>query len=297
MERPMEDANELVQERDDEGLGLLIRAALLEDVGAGDWTTLWTVGPGEEGVGEVVAKEPVVVAGTRAAVEVFARVDPRLRVTIDRPDGEPASKGDVLLRVEGPLRGILTGERTALNFLGRLSGIATLTRKFVESVEGTGAVILDTRKTTPGWRLLEKEAVRAGGGRNHRFGLHDMVLIKDNHRSAAGGLTPAVVRVQRENAVGIPVEVEVDSLEELEEALALGVDRILLDNMTIEVMARAVRRVRTVGPGRPLLEASGNVTLENVRTVAETGVDLISIGALTHSAPAADLSLRVVGKG
>jgi len=196
----------------------------------------------------------------------------------------------------GRARPILTGERTALNFLQRLSGVATMTRRFVDAVAGTGATILDTRKTTPSFRLLEKAAVRAGGGGNHRIGLYDMVLIKDNHIAAAGGITAAVRRVREHDRAGLPIEVEVTNLAELDEAIDAGVDRILLDNMDLETMRAAVERVRErAGEGRPrpLLEASGNITIDRVRAVAETGVDLISVGALTHSAPALDLSLRI----
>jgi nicotinate-nucleotide pyrophosphorylase (carboxylating) len=196
--------------------------------------------------------------------------------------------------VTGRLAPILTGERTALNFLGRLSGIATLTRRFADAVHGTGARILDTRKTTPGWRALEKEAVRAGGGFNHRMGLYDYVLVKDNHVAAAGGVRAAVARVRESPAAkGLAMEVEVTTLAELDEALALRVQRILLDNMSLDAMTEAVRRAHALGSGRPELEASGNVTLENVRRVAETGVDFISVGALTHSARSVDLSMRV----
>ena len=273
---------------------LLIQAALAEDVGPGDWTTRWAVDPGARGMAEVVAKEKVVVAGANVAVQVFRRVDTELAVSVLAMDGQAVEPGDLILRLEGPLQGILTGERTALNFLGRLSGVATLTRRFVDAVAGTGAEIQDTRKTTPGWRILEKDAVRAGGGANHRMGLYDMVLVKDNHLVAAGGVKAAVERIRRENGEGLPVEVEVGSLEELEEVLPLGVDRILLDNMDRKTMTEAVRRVRALGLSRPLVEASGNVTLASVRPVAETGVDIISVGALTHSAPVADLSLRLV---
>lgn len=280
----------------EEVVEVLIRAALAEDVGPGDWTTLWTVDPGARGTAEIVAKGEVVVAGVDVAVEVFKRVDPDVTASVLVRDGQAVKPGGVILRLEGPLRGILTGERTALNFLGRLSGVATLTRRFVNAVGGVGAEIQDTRKTTPGWRVLEKEAVRAGGGANHRMGLYDMVLVKDNHLAAAGGVRAAVERVRRENLDGLPVEVEVRTLEELEEVLALGVGRILLDNMEPETMAEAVRRIRALGLRRPMVEASGNVTLESVRRVAETGVDIISVGALTHSAPVADLSLRVIGR-
>jgi nicotinate-nucleotide pyrophosphorylase (carboxylating) len=277
-----------------EALNRLISAALEEDVGAGDFTTLWTVDPEARGEARVVAKAPLVVAGMEAALEVFQRVDTALALSVLVQDGSGAEEGDVILEVRGSLRSILTAERSALNFLGRLSGIATLTRRFVEEVRGTGATILDTRKTTPGWRLLEKAAVTAGGGGNHRIGLHDMILIKDNHLAAAGGIRPAVEGVRRQNTAGLQVEVEVGTEAELEEALQVGVDRILLDNMSTEEMARAVARVQRSGEPRPQLEASGNMDLSRVREVAETGVDFISVGALTHSAPVADLSLRVL---
>ena len=279
-----------------EVLDTLITLALEEDVGPGDVTTLWTVEPGAVGRAFIVAKEAVVVAGMEAALAVFGRVDPGLELEVERGDGKEAFPQDSLLRIQGSLRSILTAERTALNFLGRLSGIATRTRRFVQEVEGTGAILLDTRKTTPGWRMLEKEAVRAGGGGNHRMGLHDMVLVKENHLAAAGGIRAAVEGVKRENRQGLPVEVEVTTLGELEEVLKLGVDRVLLDNMSLEQMTRAVKRTRVLGHGRPALEASGNMTLERIRSVAETGVDFISVGALTHSAPSADLSLRVSQK-
>ena len=275
-------------------LDLLIDLALAEDVGPGDWTTEWTVDPEVVGRAVIVAKGTVVVAGGQVATEVFRRVEPKLRVELKAQDGEELRPGDVLLEVQGPLRGILTGERVALNFLGHLSGVATLTRRFVVAVQGTRTRILDTRKTLPGWRILEKEAVRAGGGENHRMGLHDMVLVKDNHLVAAGGVKQAVQRVREGNGAGLEVEVEVKTLEELKEVLALGVHRVLLDNMDLETMKEAVARVATLGEGRPLVEASGNMNLDSVRSVAETGVDFISVGALTHSAPGADLSLRII---
>ena len=278
----------------DETLELLISLALEEDVGSGDVTTLWTVDAEAEGRAAIVAKEPLVVAGTDAALRVFHRVDPQLDLKVVVADGEGAGEGEVVMRIQGSLRSILTAERTALNFLGRLSGISTLTRRFVREVVGTGATILDTRKTTPGWRVLEKAAVLAGGGGNHRMGLHDMVLVKDNHLAAAGGVLAAMERVRKENTAGLPVEVEVGTLGELAEALSVKVDRILLDNMSLETMAQAVTRTRALGEDRPKLEASGNMTLDRVRSVAETGVDFISVGALTHSAPVADFSLRVL---
>lgn len=276
-----------------EALDRLITLALEEDVGAGDWTTLWTVQRDRQGAATVVAKEAVVVAGTDAALRVFQRVDPTLAVSLEVADGTEVGADASILGVSGSLGSILTAERTVLNFLGRLSGIATMTRRFVKAVSGTGTQILDTRKTTPGWRLLEKAAVLAGGGRNHRVGLHDMVLVKDNHIVAAGGIREAVEGVRRANTEDLPVEVEVGTLEELEEAMTLGVRRILLDNMRLETMREAVAKARAHGKDRPLLEASGNMTLGRVKSVAETGVDFVSIGALTHSAPAADLSLRV----
>ena len=226
---------------------------------------------------------------------VFAAVDAALDVTAEVRDGDRVDEGATLFRLSGPTRAVLTGERAALNFLGRLSGIATQTRRFTHAVAGTGAQVIDTRKTTPGWRLLEKGAVLAGGGANHRVGLHDMVLVKDNHADAAGGVAIAATRALEANDRGIPVEVEVRSLEELGEILALGVDRILLDNMDTDSLGEAVAEARKLGSARPELEASGGVTLSTVLEVAETGVDFISVGALTHSAPSADVSLRVIG--
>lgn len=275
-------------------LSTLVRLALAEDVGRGDWTSLWTIPPDHLGRAVIVAKSELVVAGLAAAIRVFKTVDPGLRVEARAADGSRARTEDVLLEVEGRLQAILQAERTALNFLARLSGVASLTRQFVDAVEGTVARIVDTRKTTPGWRHLEKDAVRAGGGYNHRLGLYDMVLIKDNHIAAAGGIEAAIRAVRSENDLDLPVEVEVGDLDQLEAALRLGVERIMLDNMAPPLLTEAVRRTHALGENRPELEASGNVTLATVREVAATGVDLISVGALTHSAPAADLSLRIV---
>jgi nicotinate-nucleotide pyrophosphorylase (carboxylating) len=277
-----------------EVLTTLVGLALAEDVGRGDWTSLWTVGDEARGRAVVVAKSELVVAGLVAAVKVFRTVDPTLRVELRVADGFRARSEDVVLEVEGRLQAILAAERTALNFLARLSGVATWTRRFVDAVEGTPARIVDTRKTTPGWRYLEKSAVRAGGAFNHRMGLHDMVLVKDNHIAAAGGIEAAVRAIRKANDQDLPVEVEVGDLDQLEAALRLGVERILLDNMGPDLLREAVRRAHALGENRPELEASGNVTLETVADVAASGVDLISVGALTHSAPAADLSLRVV---
>lgn len=277
--------------RRETALDVLVALALEEDVGEGDWTTRWTVAPDSVSRARVVAREELVVAGVEAFQRVYAAVDASVRVRVEAADGQRVDPGTAVLRLEGASRSLLTGERTALNFLGRLSGTATLTRRFVDAVAGTGARIVDTRKTTPGWRLLEKAAVRVGGGANHRLGLWDMVLVKENHAAAAGGLDAAVRAIREANGRGLPVEVEVRDLDELEIVLPLGVDRILLDNMAPPVLERAVDRVRRRGGPAPELEASGNVRLDTVRRIAGTGVDLVSVGALTHSAPAADLSL------
>ncbi len=266
----------------------LIRLALREDIGSGDVTTEATVPSGARGRGEIIAKARGIVCGLPVAAAAFRAVNEEISLIPRVRDGEPVQPGDVVAEVEGPLRGILAAERTALNFLSRLSGIATLTARFVEAVAPYRAVILDTRKTTPGWRVLEKYAVRCGGGRNHRMGLYDMVLIKDNHVKACGSIAEAVRRV-RAAGVTVPIEVEVQSLAELKETLELGVDRVLLDNFSVEEIAEAVR----ITAGRVPLEASGGVTLENAAVIAATGVDYISVGALTHSAPALDLSLEL----
>lgn len=277
------------------GLEELVEAALAEDLGEGDVTTAWTVPEGARGRATIVAREDGVLAGTRAAGVVFVRLDQDAEVRWLARDGDRVEAGGELAALEGRLRPLLSAERTALNFLGRLSGTATLAARFVRAVEGTGCRITDTRKTTPGWRRLEKAATAAGGAVNHRMGLNDMVLIKENHVRSAGGVAQALRAVlPRARAAGIPVEVEVTDLRELEVALRAAPDRILLDNMDPPTLSRAVRRTEEAGgEARPLLEASGGITLENVRRVAETGVDLVSVGALTHSAPALDLSLLV----
>ena len=282
----------LARDHGDAALDALITLALAEDVGPGDWTTLWTVPEGRHVAARVVAKADGVIAGTEAARRVFSRVDPALEVEMLLADGTSVGAGDRVAHIRGAARSILTAERVALNLLQRLSGVATATRAYVDAVAGTGARILDTRKTTPGMRALEKAAVRAGGGANHRVGLHDMVLIKENHIAAAGGIGAAVEAVRRQNRQGLAVEVEVTTLEELDQAIGAGVDRILLDNLTPEVMREAVRRVRASGAGVET-EASGGISLDTVRGAAETGVDYVSVGALTHSAPALDLSLLV----
>lgn len=276
------------------GLDRVVDAAIMEDVGDGDISTAWTVRPDARARAVLVARESGVIAGLAVAGRVFHRVDSRIRMTPGTEDGERVEEEDVVAEVAGPARGILTAERTALNFLQRMSGIATLAAAYVAAVDGTGVRILDTRKTSPGLRILDKYAVAAGGGTNHRSGLHDMVLLKENHIEAADGIGPAVAAVKSAMARDrrrVMIEVEVKTLRELDDALAVGVDRVMLDNMDLNTIRLAVARVRAAGPEGPLLEASGNVTLETVRAVAETGVDLISVGALTHSAQAMDVSL------
>ncbi|HHM23442.1 MAG TPA: carboxylating nicotinate-nucleotide diphosphorylase [Bacteroidetes bacterium] len=270
----------------------LIEKALEEDLGDRGDITSDAIFSSQVGEARIVAKQEGVLAGAPVAAEVFRHVDGQTRVEFLLEDGSTFAKGDEIARIAGKVRSLLRAERTVLNFLGRLSGVATLTRRFVEAVEGTGCKILDTRKTTPAYRVLEKYAVRMGGGVNHRFGLYDMVLIKDNHIAAAGGVSQAVERVRsylHSRGIASKIEVEVTSLAQLQEALALKVDRIMLDNMSLEEMRRAVE----IAAGRVLLEASGNVTLERVRAIAETGVDFISVGALTHSAPVCDFSMRM----
>jgi nicotinate-nucleotide pyrophosphorylase (carboxylating) len=267
----------------------VIRGALGEDLGDGDITTEATI-PAEALLsGRFLAKEAGVIAGLAVAEMTFAVLDSRVQMAACVQDGERVDRNTVIATVGGPCRALLSGERTALNFLQRMSGIASLTRRFVEAVRPSSAIILDTRKTAPGLRLLDKLAVQLGGGQNHRFGLYDMVLIKDNHIAAVGGISAAVGRVRAQDPLGRPIEVEVRTLAELQEALDLHVDRIMLDNMSAADMQAAVR----VTAGRVPLEASGNVTLETVRAVAATGVDYISVGALTHSARALDISLKL----
>jgi len=270
----------------------LVDLALDEDRGPGDWTTRWIVPARTPVHATVVAKADGIVAGMGVAKAVFLRLDPHTDFELLAADGDRVAPGKTILHIRGPGRAVLTGERVALNFLQRLSGIATQTRRFVDAIAGTGATILDTRKTTPGWRALEKAAVRAGGGENHRSGLYDMVLIKENHIAIAGGITEAVKRVRDQNAKGLPITIEVRSLDELDAALEARVERLLLDNLDTATMRAIVKRMARVKQ-RPLLEASGNMSLERVREVAETGVDFISVGTITHSAPALDLSLLI----
>ena len=268
-----------------------ITRALEEDIGSGDVTTDTIVPANASLRGRIVAKEDGVVAGLKIARQVMLSLDQGVEFVAKIEDGTKVNRGTVLADLEGSARALLTGERTALNFLGRMSGIATLTRKFVDAVSGTKTVVLDTRKTAPGLRLTDKLAVRLGGGQNHRTGLFDMVLIKDNHIDFAGSITAAVERV-RASGAKLEIEVETRTLDDVREALALGVERILLDNMSTDMMREAV----TICDGRAKLEASGNVTLDNVLEVAGTGVDYISVGALTHSPKVFDVSLEFVEK-
>jgi nicotinate-nucleotide pyrophosphorylase (carboxylating) len=269
----------------------LVRTALAEDIGSGDATTLATVPADALARAAMVAREPLVLCGLPLAEAVFREVSADLKLDAVAKDGQRAAKGQALLHVQGPAQAILTAERVALNFVQRLSGVATLTARFVEAVAGTGAQILDTRKTTPGWRALEKYAVQCGGGVNHRFGLFDRILIKDNHLAALRHESPnaiaAAVRRARIQFPKLTVEVEADTLEQVVQACEAGADVILLDNMSNEDLRAAVGLIA----GRANTEASGGVTLATVRSIAETGVDFISVGALTHSAPAVDVAL------
>jgi nicotinate-nucleotide pyrophosphorylase (carboxylating) len=269
--------------------------ALREDIGGGDLTTKWTIGPSETASASIRYKESAVVAGLDVAARVWKILDKKIEVETNVKDGHRVRKGSTVARVSGSLRTILTGERTALNFLQRLSGIATITARYVDRVKGTRAKILDTRKTVPGFRMLDKYAVRVGGGENHRFGLFDMILIKENHLPPSGSVVEALEKVNRKNIVHLPVEVEVKNLDEFECVLNLHVDRILLDNMRVSEMRKAVKLAESIRRkrNRPLLEASGNVSLDNVRRIAGTGVDFISVGALTHSPRAVDITLLV----
>ncbi len=268
-----------------------IRRALAEDIGPGDVTTNAIIPARAEMKGRIVAKQAGIVAGMDVARAVYEMVDPNVNFTACVEEGARVENRTLLAQVTGPARALLTGERTALNFLGRMSGIATMTRNYMDALAGTKAVVLDTRKTVPGLRDLDKLAVKRGGGQNHRHALYDMVLIKDNHIDFAGSITRAV-ELARASAGGLQIEVETRSLADVSEALSLGVDWIMLDNMSNETMRDAVKLVR----GRARLEASGNITFENLRSVAETGVDYISVGALTHSVIVFDVSFKYEGK-
>lgn len=281
----------------------LVKAALDEDVGRGDLTSIACLEPNPLKA-TITAKSDGVLSGIDPFLAVFAVVDSANEVTFHKKDGDSFARGDLIAEIDGFNQTVLASERTALNFLGKLSGIASLTRKFVDALKGTDCRILDTRKTTPGFRLLEKRAVLHGGGTNHRIGLYDMVLIKDNHIASAGSITSAVeltrkfmdtpdYRIQFGNDLGVvDIEVEVSSEAELREAIAAGVDRLLLDNQTVDSLRHLVQVARGLNP-KVKLEASGNVTLDNVAAIGATGVDFVSSGAITHSAPTSDFSMRV----
>jgi len=268
----------------------IIEAALAEDIGTGDITTQATVSPKKKGRAQAVAKDDFVIAGIDVFAETFQLLDKSIKVNKLIDDGYRAKRGDIIAEVLGSLSNILQAERVALNLFQRMSGIATLTSKYVKAVRGSKAKILDTRKTMPGLRVLDKMAVRIGGGCNHRTGLYDGVLIKDNHIEASGGITAAVKAQRKRLPHTLKIEVETKNIKEVKEALNCGVDIIMLDNMTVPAMKKAVDYVA----GRAILEASGNVNLQSVSEIAATGVDLISIGELTHSVQAADISLKVI---
>jgi len=265
----------------------IIRTALQEDIGIGDVTTRATIAPSSSSRAELVAKEDFVLAGIDVAAEVFRTIDPDVSFEALVEDGQMVKRGDVLAWIKGASTALLQGERVALNLLQRMSGIATLTSKFVAEIEGTGASIVDTRKTMPGLRVLDKYSVRTGGGTNHRTALYDGVLIKENHIRAAGGITAAITSARRQIPHTLKIEIETTSREEVAEALDAGADIIMLDNMGLRQMEEAIALI----DGRALAEASGGINLDTVRAIAETGVDLISVGALTHSSPAVDISM------
>ncbi|MEO5333012.1 MAG: carboxylating nicotinate-nucleotide diphosphorylase [Magnetococcus sp. YQC-5] len=267
----------------------IVRNALAQDLGRGDLTTNILVPAGQKAVATLIARQDLVVCGLPVVAEVFRQLDERIRMMPEKPDGGGVCAGNTICTISGPARGILTGERVALNFFQNLSGVATMTRRFVEKVAGTQARIVDTRKTTPGLGQLQKYAVRIGGGHNHRLGLDDGVLVKENHIALVGGITEAVKRLNETISHLHRVEVECETLEQVHECLEARVEVILLDNMDLDTIRRAVAMVG----GKALLEVSGNVSLETVASYAETGVDLISVGALTHSAGSVDVSLRI----
>lgn len=298
---------------DSEYVQRLVQTALEEDIGAGDATVLATISARATGKARILAREDLVCAGLPMVDRVFRALDPEMRMALHVHDGERAAKGTVLLHLDGKARAILTGERTALNFLGRLCGIATMVHHFVEQIQGTHARIRDTRKTTPGLRLLEKYAVKTGGGTNHRIGLYDAILLKENHIALAGGVKPALDQAHsyaalhskpdaltayeeavpsRASDTVLPIQIEVRDERELREALAAGAESVLLDNMTPTEAKHMVELARRLQP-ECVVEISGGITLENVRAYAESGADFLSSGTLTHSAPAANLSLLV----
>lgn len=267
----------------------LIQLALREDIGPGDITTDHLVAADTAGRGTIAAKQDLVIAGLPVAEKVFKSLDPAIGCEMDFKDGDRVTAGSVVMRLDGTLSALLKGERTALNFLQRLSGIATQTRTYVDAVAGTAVKLVDTRKTTPGWRVLEKYAVRVGGAHNHRMGLYDGVLIKDNHIAVCGGIAGAVDKIRQAISHLVKVEVEAATLEDVREALAAGADVIMLDNMNLQQIKKAVGMIAK----KALVEVSGGITRQRLGELARTGVDLISIGALTHSAVAVDLSMRI----
>jgi len=267
----------------------MIEEALFEDIGPGDITSEAVIPEEASATAEIIAKQDLVLVGALIAREVFRKLDPWVQFTLLAHDGSRVQSGSIIAQVQGKTRALLAGERVALNVMQHLSGIATHTARFVEALKGSRAEILDTRKTLPGLRALEKYAVRMGGGRNHRFGLYDGILVKDNHITAAGGIIKAMADIRKKVHPLLKIEVEVKTLDEVREALAAGATMLLLDNMQPNLMKQAVNIVG----GRVLVEASGNVTLETVKEIGETGVDFISSGSLTHSAPAADISMKI----
>jgi nicotinate-nucleotide pyrophosphorylase (carboxylating) len=269
----------------------LLEWALAEDLGPGDATTPLLIPAGREGEAVIEARQPLVVCGLSLAAAVFETLDPGITFAAEARDGEQRSPGEPLARIFGSLRSLLAAERTALNFLGRLCGVASFTRRFVDTIAGTGCALVDTRKTLPGWRSLDKYAAAVGGAVNHRMGLYDGILLKDNHVAAAGGTARAVKAALAAAPASLRVQVEVESEAEALEAIDAGADSLLLDNRSLEELRRIVARVA----GRAILEASGGIHLENVRAVAETGVQRISVGALTHSAPVADVAMELCG--
>jgi len=268
----------------------IIDSALEEDLGPGDITTEALVDLSVKGEARLIAKEEIILAGIEIFSRVFSRLDPEIVVETKYRDGEAVSNGEDIGIVKGSMRGILSGERTALNFLQRLSGIATLTRKYVERTDSSKVRVIDTRKTTPGLRILEKYAVRRGGGFNHRFGLFDGILIKDNHIAVAGSIAKALARIKGRVPHTLRIEVEVEDIKGVEEAIGAGADAILLDNMSLKEMREAV----SIAGGRVLVEASGGITLESIEEISKIGIDLISVGAITHSARSVDISLEVI---
>jgi nicotinate-nucleotide pyrophosphorylase (carboxylating) len=277
-----------------EGTLAIVQQALSEDIGMGDHTALATVPAAARGSARLLVKQDGVLAGVELAEAICAHYDPALKLRVLIQDGAAVKKGDVAFTMSGPARSILTAERTVLNFMQRMSGIATLTHRFVEALDGTGCKVLDTRKTTPTLRAIEKWAVRIGGGTNHRFGLYDMVMIKDNHADLSGGIPKAIEAAKRylaDNALNLPIEVETRNLEEVRQALSIaGVHRIMLDNFGLDELRAAVKFINGAVP----TEASGGITLQNARQYADCGVDYISVGALTHSAGSLDLSLKAM---